>query len=270
MYKRVLIPYDRSASSWTAAAYARVLAERWTARIELLHVARLQTEAAEAVAEIEAKAAEGDWPSDVVITVEKVAPGGVGETIARAAESIPDTIIVMATHGRGRSAAFLGSIAEEVLHQVGAPVILVGPEARAERFTTEGPIVACIDGSAASEAGLDFVAKLAGDFGVDPWVVVVAPPDVDQTYDRLAANYATRVARHLQADEDLTVQFEVLHDSQPATAAARFAWDVDASLLAAVTHARSGLHRLVEGSVTMELLQIAPVPVVVEIADGSG
>ncbi len=267
MYNRILVPFDRSDYSWGAVGFARKLADHWGARLEVLHVIDEGQLAAPSFAEIKHLAKETGWLYDFRASVEMATPGGVGETIARRAAEEAGTLVVMTTHGRGRSAAFVGSVAEEVLHQVGYPVLLVGPRADLSKMTLDGPIVACVDGSEMSERLLPAVAELAIDFKVDPWVAVVADAKDDRAFDVLASNYANRVASHLSGDRNLTVQFEVLHDAHPARAAAKFAADIDATMLAAVTHGRSGIKRLLEGSVTMDLVHEANVPVLVHMAE---
>ncbi len=267
MYDRILVPFDRSDYSWGAVGFARKLADHWGAQLEVLHVIRDGQLAAPSFAEIKHLAKETGWLYDFRASVEMETPGGVGETIARRAAEQPSTLVVMTTHGRGRSAAFVGSVAEEVLHQVGYPVLLVGPSADLAKMTLDGPIVACVDGSERSEMLLPVVAEFAANFKVDPWVVVVAPSEDDRAFDTLAANYTTRVAHHLEETHNVRTQFEVLHDPHPARAANKFATDLGATMLAAVTHGRSGLKRLLEGSVTMDLVHEASVPVLVHLAE---
>jgi len=267
MYDRILVPFDRSDYSWGAVGFARKLADHWGAQLEVLHVINDGQLAAPSFAEIKHLAKETGWLYDFRASVEMAAEGGVGETIARRAAEQPSTLVVMTTHGRGRSAAFVGSIAEEVLHQVGYPVLLVGPRADLAKMTLDGPIIACVDGSEMSEMLLPVVAEFAVNFQVDPWVVVVAQADDDRVFDVLAANYTTRLAHHLEDQRNISVQFEVLHDAHPARAASKFAADLNATMLAAVTHGRSGLKRLLEGSVTMDLVHAANVPVLVHMAE---
>lgn len=267
MYERVLVPFDRSDYSWGAVAFARKLADQWGADLEILHVAGDLASAEPIRQETIQLAADEGWSYDIRATVLEVGPGDVSETIARHAAGQRDTLVVMTTHGRGRSAAFIGSVADDLLHEVDGPVLLVGPKAKPDRMTLDGPIVACIDGSEASEASLPVVAQMALNFKVEPWVVVVAAVEDDRTYDTLASNYMTRVAHHLEAESNLTVQFEVLHDPDRAEAAARFASSIGATMLAAVTRTRSRFKRLVEGSFTMTLVHEADVPVLVSLAD---
>lgn len=267
MYDRVLVPFDRSDYSWRAVAFARKLADHWGADLEIIHVAG-EGESAEPIQrETIRQVEEHGWSYNVTATVLEAGPGGTGETIAAHAAARPNTFVVMTTHGRGRSAAFLGSVADGLLHELDSPILLVGPKANPDRMTLDGPVVACVDGSEASESSLPLLANLALDFKVEPWVVVVGAARDDPTYATLASNYTARLARHLQAAAAVTVQYEVLHDDKPPIAAAEFASSIDATMLTAVTRTKGRLKRLVEGSFTMELVHEADVPVLVFLAD---
>ena len=78
------------------------------------------------------------------------------ETVASAIDAAvtdsPGSTIVMASHGRGRSAALVGSIAEDIVQRTFGPLIVVGPHVTVDDFS--GPIVVSVDGSDESEAAL--------------------------------------------------------------------------------------------------------------------
>ncbi len=57
--------------------------------------------------------------------------------------------------------------------------------------------------------------------------------------------------------------WEVLHHTKPAVAIVEHAHDVGASMIAMATHGRTGLPRVVLGSVAMEIARHAPCPVLV-------
>ena len=60
-----------------------------------------------------------------------------------------------------------------------------------------------------------------------------------------------------------SVEFETLRDDDPAVALVEFARSVDAGLLVEATHAREGLRRLLEGSVSMKCVHTASCPVLI-------
>ena len=72
-------------------------------------------------------------------------------------ERVGAEAICMATHGHGRSAALIGSVASEVVSRSGEPVILVGMEADEtapwlRHDLTRSGVVACVDESEESAA----------------------------------------------------------------------------------------------------------------------
>ena len=81
------------------------------------------------------------------------------------------------------------------------------------------------------------------------------------------SNRVHLIANRIQAQGTSTVNWEVLHDKQPAKALAAFADSLDASLIAVATRQRGGLSRLVHGSVAMETVTHAHCPVLAVHAD---
>jgi nucleotide-binding universal stress UspA family protein len=59
------------------------------------------------------------------------------------------------------------------------------------------------------------------------------------------------------------VEFEELHDGHPAVSVPEFAERMDASLIVASSHGRSGLSRLTVGSVTSGFVRHATCPVMI-------
>jgi nucleotide-binding universal stress UspA family protein len=131
-----------------------------------------------------------------------------------------------------------------------------------------------LDGSDIAEAILPFVEKLAGPVDAEAMVVrVVEPLSAGEAFaaagvaaaDTLflrqleAKEYLARIERRL-ADKGIRVRTE-LRSGAPAAeiVAAAAAWNAD--LIAMATHGRSGLGRLLVGSVAETVLRAAPVPV---------
>ena len=88
-----------------------------------------------------------------------------------------------------------------------------------------------------------------------------APAQV-QVPDATEGSYAARLARDISRTSHHDAQFEVLHGKHPGKAIADFADSIEASLIVASTHGRTGLARLTLGSVAMEIVRHAPCPVV--------
>lgn len=70
----------------------------------------------------------------------------------------------MATHGRDRSAALLGSVATAVLDRADRPVMMVGPNARPP-CAADAPVVVAVDGSPEDRVVVAFAADWAAMLG---------------------------------------------------------------------------------------------------------
>jgi nucleotide-binding universal stress UspA family protein len=81
----------------------------------------------------------------------------------------------LATHGRDRSAALVGSVVADVLARARGPVVLVGPKARP---ATDGdaPVVAALDGSPQDAVVLAVARDAASTLGRRLVVATVAEP----------------------------------------------------------------------------------------------
>jgi nucleotide-binding universal stress UspA family protein len=186
----------------------------------------------------------------------------VGFTIADHVSNVNGGIIVMSTFGRGRTEAILGSVAVDVLCETFGPLIVVGPRARTDRTDLRGELIVPVDGSDFSETTLSLGAVWGIGLEARPWVVEVLEPDQVRLPDTTESSYAARLARDIRRLSHHDAQFEVLHSRHPGKAIADFARSIEASLIVASTHGRTGLARLTLGSAAMEIVRHAPCPVV--------
>ncbi len=75
-------------------------------------------------------------------------------------------VVCMASHGRGRSAAILGSVATEITARAQHPVAIVGPAFSFKTWAVDAPVVACVDGTTPSEAVIPIALEWAHVLGV--------------------------------------------------------------------------------------------------------
>lgn len=259
MVQHIIVPVDGSDASWRAADTAIGLARRCDASVEVVEVVFDQPDAAEAVTRLTDRLAERNTDGLAVATRVEIAPESVARTVGALVEEQPDATVVMASHGRGRSAALLGSVTEELLQQIFGPILVVGPRATSPRFT--GPIVATVDGSDASESVLPLAASWGIELGVEPWIVEVADPDVMVSPDLNESAYPARLARQLSQRSGHAVQFDVLHGHHVHDEVVSFADTLGASMIVASTHGRTGMSRFVIGSTAAAFVRHAPCPV---------
>ena len=198
-------------------------------------------------------------PAEILPLIAPASTGAtVGSAIAAHAESVNGGMIVMSSTGRGRSAAVLGSVADDVLRSMFGPIIVLGPHAEElESFT--GDLVVPVDGS---ETILPIAASWGIALGAAPWVVEVITEPVPPSVDVFESSYAHRLAEGLQKQTKHEVEFEVLHSGHPGSEIADFARRIDARLVMMSTHGRSGLQRFTAGSTASAVVRTATCPVV--------
>jgi nucleotide-binding universal stress UspA family protein len=209
--------------------------------------------------------------------------GEPAEEIASLARCASVDIIAMATHGRtGLRHLLIGSVAEHVLHDLTIPVLLIRPTDRTEDHPPVRPADRCLtaivplDGSPSAEQALDCAAKLASHIGIrlvltaiEPTVGDVGLTDVgvgsywapaDHEAKVLRLNeYLKQVAARLTR-MGLSVETR-LAEGSPVDEILRISAAEHADLIIMATHGRSGMQRLLQGSVAAKVLQNADLPV---------
>ena len=273
--KRVLVPLDGFPLSERIIPLATALARGHRAELLLIRVlSRQESPEAHARAHQEAEAylalIAGDLATHEVAVRWTVRCGAPDRVIADAAVDRDADLVTMSTHGRG---SVTPSVAERVVEQATVPVLLVRGEFVWQRGHI-GKIVVPLDGSGPSASILPLVAQLAEPFdftidllrAVEPWpgyASVDMSPAKREEMRRLdttdAEEYLTRVAGPLEA-LGLRVTRSIAYGVASAVIV-RHAGEVGAGLIAMSTHGRTGLSRLLLGSVAEGVLRAAPVPV---------
>ncbi len=301
MYRSILVPLDGSPSAEFAVPVAQGIARRTGGGVHLIHVhmplsaagtTRTAAPSYYESWEVEAKGQEEDYlsslprrfPDEGRITVDhRLAEGSVVETLVRCAGETSTDLIVMTTHGRGPLArAWLGSVADGVVRRSSVPVLLLrptaDPEPMGERLFRN--ILIALDGSALSEQILDHAASLGALVAarytltrvVSPMVLTgYAPTPEGMLGDASsgpelelligdAESYLEDAAQRLR-DRGLSVESQVVVDTQPALGILEFAREKAADLIAMATHGRTGFSRLLLGSVADKVLRGTTAPI---------
>lgn len=171
------------------------------------------------------------------------------------------SLVAMATHGRtGLRRLLFGSVAEQLLRKSPVPVLAVRPFwsyelARPDRGIRN--ILVPLDGSGTSRAILPRVAAFARLFGAR--AILLHALDPKRPGERAAmSDYLQEAAAELRKSRvDSTT---VLEEGPPAKMIQAAARAHDADLVAMTTHGRSGVSRVLTGSVTEEVLRGIQVP----------
>ena len=161
-----------------------------------------------------------------------------------------------------------GSVAEDVIRRGDGPIVLVGPSVNGAGRQPFEELIVCLDGSPLADAILSVAMLLARDLELAVWLISVIDPAVPVDVDASSGEDVSESARLQRLARDLesagvSVNWEVLHERDPASSIARFAGTRPSPLLALTTHGRGGLSRLTAGSVAMSVVHKAECPVVV-------
>lgn len=209
--------------------------------------------------------------------------GAVAQALAERAAVTRADLVLMATHGRSGPARFwLGSVADTLIRLVSAPLLLMRRPSSTVEPRAIPPvrhILIPLDGSPLAEQVLGHalaLGKLAGArytllHAVNPHIFVRYSPIADAAGDgpeavlqrrRAAERYLDTLAEQLRGAGH-RVNTQVVVSSEPAAAILDRADDSDIDLVAIATRGRSGLVRLLIGSVADKVLRGAEVPILV-------
>lgn len=285
---RILFPTDNTACSECAFSHAAHLAERFGADLHVVQaVTGREPEFAEHSSHAPqeggaARRAHGEAMSDppgvqrtadlrlIQITV----PGKtVSSAILDYAKDQDVDLIVMGTHGRhGLDHLINGSVAEQVVRKARCPVLTLRDCEGTVHDSNAQRILVPVDFSDQTQAALAHARALARIYGARVDLLhVVEEAVLTQVYGielvSDAVNDVTAGTR--QALKDMMASgigtlsggavYVVV--GEPAQSIARFAEQIDADLIVIPSHGRTGLHRIVMGSVAESVIRTASCPV---------
>jgi nucleotide-binding universal stress UspA family protein len=284
--KKILVPLDGLPTSEAALPYAEALARRTRGTLVLVRAARAPLlsappEQVQVIREAETYlAALADQVASRGLTVETGVPYGpasswiLGEIELRDAD-----LVVMATHDRtGPDRWVHGSVAETVVSRAAVPVMVVRETAPvlASRLEKARPVlVVPLDGSDLAEAAVAIASRLAALLDGTITLVGVVPRPGQLVYaEGVGVPFGAQESKRLQADskdylasmaghlgnEYVTEALVRLGD--PAPEIARLADERGAAAVVMATHGRTGLARMLLGSVAGQVVHTGQAPVV--------
>ena len=272
MLRQILVPYDGSELSERALSPAEILARAQGAELMLVRVLEppvwigdepqgylspelyqelvdaLTAEAKQSLESLGAALSRRDLQAKWTILEGTPAAG----LLDYEHKSQPD-LVVMATHGRSGLARFaLGSVADRLVREGIAPVLLVRSFTAAVGNMDSALVP--LDGSSVAESALPVVEMLAGKpLRTVRLLRAVSGSDTKEGADEYLRDIAERL-RVVGLETTVEVPTE-----EPARAIEEGAKGVDVVILA--THGRGGLERLRHGSVAEEVAHHLDVPV---------
>jgi nucleotide-binding universal stress UspA family protein len=298
MYKVIMVPTDGSGFDREAIRVALRIADRCGAKIQLVRVLGTGTffgtgMAADGVAvsadftlserervlsELYALATECRSSSKVDIRVD-LHSGPVGDVLEGYARRHNVDLIVISTHGRsGISRLSLGSVTDALIRHTAIPILVVKPPTSYLNPQVNKPfkrIVVPLDGSKLAEQILPRVTALAT---IEEAEIILLNVLIPHSYSQkeivdpslpwwdkdigIAREYLFGVAARFRRN-GLAVTTDIIIGESVATAIGDYAGRERADLIAIATHGRSGLTRMVRGSVATAVMHSAKVSMLV-------
>ncbi|AXG10681.1 universal stress protein [Haloplanus rubicundus] len=263
MYDSILIPTDGSDAASTAARYGLALAERFDATVHVLSIVdpdRFVTDAVgdvddlirrqekrlheRARADVDRVAAESPVPVET-----HVVEGRPSAVLASAIDDYDTDLVAMGTHGRSGVDRYLfGSLAERTLRTAHVPVLTVR---EVESDATVDEILIATDGSDGAERASAHAVAIAAASGARLHVLTVGDDD---------APARSLAARAREAGVDATV---AVRTGRPHEAILDYADEAGVDLVTLGSHGRTGVERVLLGSVAERVLRAATTPVLV-------
>ena len=274
-YANVLVPLDGSGLAEAALGPARELGARFGAEVHTLTGA-VHRDEIWWYARYQDRLRAGSAADGLAmhLSTSRAVPEGI---IAMARDLAP-CLVCMATHGRARSAAVLGSTFSHVMVSIDQPVLAVGP-GFVPTATAPPPdrLVACLDGRPEAEQALPTAASWARRLGAGVTLLTAADPLLvrswagrEQVQDHRfyapsgdpEAYLATLAG--LPLFDGLVVDRAVLWGlTEPAAAIGEHLDPQTATIAVAVTHGRTGLSRAALGSTVARMVRRSRVPLLV-------
>ncbi|MCH8060877.1 MAG: universal stress protein [Chloroflexi bacterium] len=215
------------------------------------------------------------------IATSRVEFGKIEETIVKVAEREGFDLIAMTTHGRtplGRG--IWGSVADKVIRTSSVPVLAVKSDddpAKMPEDVTMRTVIVPLDGSDLAEQVLPQIEWLARSLALKVLLVravdmgafvmptngyhFISTISLDEVLGKEAEEYLEGVANRLRS-KGLDIAWRVVWGNA-ARAIVDFARETDADMVAMATHARSGLPRLIIGSVSEKVVRSSGEPVLI-------
>jgi len=308
MIRKIIVPLDGSPFGEHALPSALAIARRAGAEVQIVHVnvpAPLLYAGGEIVTDLDLttplleqgkkylRAVAGRIAKIATVPItQRLLDGPIADALAADIETEKADLVVMCTHGRGPLSRFwLGSVADRLIRESTAPILLVRPQAESPDFCSDAAlsrVLVPLDGSELAEQVLETVRGFSQLMGANLLLLRVIQPvvlgnyvatpegiavyteklveqleEMEEQSFREAADYLDGVARHLRAD-GLAVRTRVVSHDQPSAAILDQARADSADLIALATHGRRGISRLFLGSVADKVLRGTSLPVLLQ------
>lgn len=270
MIERILVPLDGSATAEAVLPQVGRLLRRHDSEVILVRSANSMPvdayptvfEAALAAAREYVMGIQDRLIADGVRVKAVARLGSAAETILEVAREEKATLIAMATHGHsGVTRLVFGSVAEQVLRKSPLPVLVVRPFEASHAKEPIQNILVPLDGSKASARAVPRAMEMAALFGARVVLLHVLDPKGNWPDRDTAGRQLGEIADKLRAAGISTLT--IVDEGNPAVIIGDVTRHHEIDLVTMATHGRTGLSRLVVGSVTESVVRASSVPVLV-------
>lgn len=263
--EKIVVAVDDSESALHALAFGKIFAAQLGVEVSAISVVLTQDEIAPQRTKLQGRLAAHRFETVAIdVVAHDSAKGYLGELASR-----EDTGLCMMAHGRRPVPEMLiGSVTAGVVRRAQRPVYLCGPRYDSRAHHRIEVLAVCVDGSKLSEHILPYASALVKRLGARLQLLQVIeanstrkPTTLGHT-DVMESAYLSALARRVESEQALEVDWEVLH-GDPADSIVSYLAESHNTMLAMTTHGRSGLSQVVAGSVSHEVLHETTCPVAV-------
>jgi nucleotide-binding universal stress UspA family protein len=291
MYKNILVPLDGSNLAETALAPAASLATTLSASVTLLHVIEMNapqevhhdrhlTDPDQANAYLQ-KLAGSAFPQSVKVEthVHTAEVKDVAASIVEHSSDFKPDLLVMCAHGKGGIRDLLfGNIAQQVIAQSTAPLLLLQPMTSHQIVFHPGKILLPIDNESLHDESLPIAEDLASAYDADLSLLCVIPT-LTTLHDEAAATGSalpatTKAILNINEDDAKQHLQEHMNDliragfrtsaevarGDPAQTIIHVAERIQANLIVLSTHRRAGLKAFWAHSVAPDVVRRTHIP----------
>jgi nucleotide-binding universal stress UspA family protein len=292
----VIVPLDFSRPSFKALEYALPLAERFGAKLHLVHAfdydypmstfSAMPLAIPEAEIASRAKQRLQDVAKKYAVALPRenchVVKGRAYHAICQLARKLEPDLIITTTRGHtGLRHVFLGSTAERIVQHAPCGVLVVREHEREFVRAKEGDakpkgaiqlqkILVPVDFSDCSMVGLEFAVRFAQVWGAG-LVIFNCVPLTFATYGEYGGRDLTALTNYAQKEMDEVVSSVrsqvvvkgVVELGAPARAICDYARNNEVDLIVTATHGRTGLTHVLLGSTAEHVVRYAHCPVLV-------
>jgi nucleotide-binding universal stress UspA family protein len=278
---RILFPTDGSDAADHARRHAQYLADHFDATLHVIHVNkrhREPTKVLDVAAEGILADLHGIEPANLSFPVarlreQSVASPTAPEGILNYVVQYDIDLVVMGTHGRrGVRRLLLGSVAEEVVRKAPCPVVTVGRGAVPPERMEGGTLLVPVDFSDQRFQLLEYARELAPLYDMELTVLHVVQiqglpdaygrsardPDPGVMADRAQQVLDEEVASLRESEREVSVE---VRTGPAAATILDTAAETEPALILIATQGRTGLDRMLMGSVAETVIRQAPCPV---------